>query len=56
MNKENKREVEGNKEKKGKEGGGKGHSEEHGVSILHCLHIFNFQYFSNMWSFSLTRI
>lgn len=43
INRENKREVEGNKQKKGNEAGGEGHSEEEqGITILHYLHIVKF--------------
>jgi len=44
MNRENKRVVKGNKQKKINEVGGEGHSEEEqGISILHSLHIVKFQ-------------
>jgi hypothetical protein len=43
MNRENKKEVEGNMQKKGNEVGGEGHSEEEkGISILQYLHIVQF--------------
>jgi hypothetical protein len=49
MNGENKREVEGNKQKKGNKVGGEGYSEEEqGISILHYLHIVKLQSVSNM--------